>query len=203
MANSTGLPMNLATPDISSTQDSSQTQCPQTPCNNKQEKQTFESSSDCQKSFKPPPPPPPPPCVTYFPSSSQTFPKSSKTPSCIPPPPPPCPPRLKGKNNSTKGSPPPPPPPYVTFFPSSSHSPPKSSKAPSSSIPPPPFPPPFSKGNKNSANGPPPPPSQPPQSTPLGKYAAPLPKLKPFHWDKVKAAPNQPMVWDMLPHSFK
>lgn len=153
MANSTGLPMNLATPDISSTQDSSQTQCPQTPCNNKQEKQTFESSSDCQKSFKPPPPPPPPPCVTCFPSSSQTFPKSSK--------------------------------------------------APSSSIPPPPFPPPFSKGNKNSANGPPPPPSRPPQSTPLGKYAAPLPKLKPFHWDKVKAAPNQPMVWDMLPHSFK
>ncbi|KAK4595784.1 hypothetical protein RGQ29_014042 [Quercus rubra] len=145
--------MNLATPDISSTQDSSQTQCPQTPCNNKQEKQPFESSSDCQKSFKPPPPPPPPPCVTYFPSSSQTFPKSSK--------------------------------------------------APSSSIPPPPFPPPFSKGNKNSANGPPPPPSRPPQSTPLGKYAAPLPKLKPFHWDKVKAAPNQPMVWDMLPHSFK
>nr|XP_023912641.1 formin-like protein 11 [Quercus suber] len=48
-----------------------------------------------------------------------------------------------------------------------------------------------------------PPPSRPPQSIPLGKHAAPLPKLKPFHWDKVKAAPNQPMVWDMLPHSFK
>ncbi|KAK7820084.1 formin-like protein 11 [Quercus suber] len=204
MANSTGLPMNLATPDISSNQDSSQTQCPQTPCNNKQEKQTFESSSDCQKSFKPPPPPPPPPCVTYFPSSSQTFPKSSNTPSCIPPPPPPppCPPCLKGKNNSTKGPSLPPPPPYVTFFPSSSQTPPKSSKSPSS-IPPPPCPPPSSKGNNNSAKGPPPPPSRPPQSTPLGKYAAPLPKLKPFHWDKVKAAPDQPMVWDMLPHSFK
>nr|GEV77159.1 formin-like protein 11 [Tanacetum cinerariifolium] len=57
-------------------------------------------------------------------------------------------------------------------------------------IPPPP-PPPFTKGN-------PPPPPPPSQSTPFGKDGSPLPKLKPLHWDKVRAAPDRSMVWDKL-----
>jgi hypothetical protein len=71
-------------------------------------------------------------------------------------------------------------------------------KSPLSNIPPPPFPPPFPKGNSNN-NGktPPPPPYQFPQS-PLGKDGTPLAKLKPLHWDKVRAAPNRTMVWDKL-----
>ncbi|XVF57510.1 hypothetical protein PTKIN_Ptkin06aG0211100 [Pterospermum kingtungense] len=58
-------------------------------------------------------------------------------------------------------------------------------------IPPPPCPPPFVKG-------PPPPPAQLPPSPPLGKDGVPLPKLKPLHWDKVRAAPDRSMVWDKL-----
>lgn len=73
--------------------------------------------------------------------------------------------------------------------------PPNPTKSPPN-IPPPPCPPPFLKGNSNnSAKTPPPPPSQ---FTPLGKDGAPLPKLKPLHWDKVRAAPNRTMVWDKL-----
>ncbi|GMI79334.1 hypothetical protein HRI_001602600 [Hibiscus trionum] len=59
------------------------------------------------------------------------------------------------------------------------------------SIPPPPCPPPFLKG-------PPPPPPQLPQYSPIGKDGAPLPKLKPLHWDKVRATPDRSMVWDKL-----
>lgn len=33
---------------------------------------------------------------------------------------------------------------------------------------------------------------------PLGKDGAPLPKLKPLHWDKVRATPDRTMVWDKL-----
>ncbi|WJX13253.1 hypothetical protein P8452_03658 [Trifolium repens] len=72
--------------------------------------------------------------------------------------------------------------------------------SPLSNIPPPPFPPPFPKGNNsNNNNGktPAPPPYQFPQS-PLGKDGTPLAKLKPLHWDKVRAAPNRTMVWDKL-----
>jgi len=37
------------------------------------------------------------------------------------------------------------------------------------------------------------------QSAPVvGKNGAPLPKLKPLHWDKVRAAPNRRMVWDRI-----
>lgn len=57
--------------------------------------------------------------------------------------------------------------------------------------PPPPPPPPFPKGN-------PPPPPPPSQSTPMGKDGSPLPKLKPLHWDKVRAVPDRSMVWDKL-----
>ncbi|XP_031102438.1 formin-like protein 11 [Ipomoea triloba] len=76
---------------------------------------------------------------------------------------------------------------------------------PSTSVPPPPPPPPppprpclppFAKG------GPPPPPSPPPP--PAGKDGSPLPRLKPLHWDKVRAAPNRSTVWDQLkPSSFE
>ncbi|CAI9768969.1 unnamed protein product [Fraxinus pennsylvanica] len=64
--------------------------------------------------------------------------------------------------------------------------------------PPPPCPPPFPKGNVNSLKVPPPPPSQRTQHTPLGKDGVPLPKLKPLHWDKVRAAPDRSTVWDKM-----
>ncbi|KAL3591180.1 hypothetical protein D5086_009820 [Populus alba] len=84
-------------------------------------------------------------------------------------PPPPCPPPFRKGNNSSANGPPPPP-----------------------------CPPPFLKGNIGSATGPPPPPSQPSQYTPMGKDGAPLTKLKPLHWDKVRAAPDKSMVWDKI-----
>ncbi|KAL0413015.1 UNVERIFIED_CONTAM: Formin-like protein 11 [Sesamum radiatum] len=65
-------------------------------------------------------------------------------------------------------------------------------------IPPPPCPPPLSKGHVFSHNAPPPPPLQLTQQMPLGKDGSPLPKLKPLHWDKVRAAPNRSTVWDKL-----
>ncbi|KAE9611937.1 putative formin, FH2 domain-containing protein [Lupinus albus] len=67
-----------------------------------------------------------------------------------------------------------------------------------STIPPPPCPPPFSKGNNNNRKTPTPPSSQLPHFTALVKDGVPLPKLKPLHWDKVRAAPNRTMVWDKL-----
>ncbi|KAL2661301.1 hypothetical protein AAZV13_03G194200 [Glycine max] len=61
------------------------------------------------------------------------------------------------------------------------------------SIPPPPCPPPFLKGNINSAI------KTPPSLLPQGKGgSSPLPKLKPLHWDKVRATPDRTMVWDKL-----
>lgn len=65
-------------------------------------------------------------------------------------------------------------------------------------IPPPPCPPPLPKPNNNSLKGPPSPPSLLPQFMPMGKDGSPLPKLKPLHWDKVRAVPDQSMVWDKL-----
>nr|GMD07872.1 formin-like protein 11 [Ipomoea batatas] len=48
-------------------------------------------------------------------------------------------------------------------------------------------------------SGSPPPPPQPSQfAAPLGKDGTPLPKLKPLHWDKVRAAPECSTVWDKL-----
>jgi hypothetical protein len=35
-------------------------------------------------------------------------------------------------------------------------------------------------------------------SAPVGKNGTALPKLKPLHWDKVRAAPNRRMVWDRI-----
>jgi len=132
----------------------------------------------------PPPPPPPPPCSSppHSVFSAQTTNKASQSPSILQS----SFPRNPGLPlglNQTQGN----------DVPSSSNSP----KTPSK-IPPPPCPPPFLNGNGKSFKGPPPPPAQLSPSTPLGKDGAPLPKLKPLHWDKVRAAPDRSMVWDQL-----
>ncbi|XP_057487834.1 LOW QUALITY PROTEIN: formin-like protein 11 [Actinidia eriantha] len=77
-------------------------------------------------------------------------------------------------------------------------SPPNPPPRPLAGIPPPPCPPPFSNANTYSLKTPPPPPSQFMQLTPMGKNGAPLPKLKPLHWDKVRAVPNRSTVWDKM-----
>ncbi|XP_078441385.1 formin-like protein 11 [Wolffia australiana] len=56
--------------------------------------------------------------------------------------------------------------------------------------PPPPPPPPVKRV------GPPPPPPPPPLVASVCGSA--LPKLKPLHWDKVRAAPDRTMVWDKI-----
>ncbi|KAJ6434473.1 hypothetical protein OIU84_018063 [Salix udensis] len=165
------------------------------------------------KSFTTPPPPPPPPPPALAPrmrippsstpslssritskaSSSSTLPNLS-------------PPRKSDASSGSNQTP-------RNDLPPSPQKSPKPLRA-LSSIPPPPCPPPFLKGNNGSARGPPPPPCPPPflkgnggpppppshplQYTPLGKDGAPLPKLKPLHWDKVRAAPDQSMVWDKI-----
>ncbi|KAL0387429.1 UNVERIFIED_CONTAM: Formin-like protein 11 [Sesamum radiatum] len=91
-------------------------------------------------------------------------------------------------------TPPPPPRHDLCLLPASASTPPS---APAG-IPPPPCPPPLLKGHVNSHNAPPPPPPQLTQQMPLGKDGSPLPKLKPLHWDKVRAAPNRSTVWDKL-----
>ncbi|XP_010550984.1 PREDICTED: formin-like protein 11 [Tarenaya hassleriana] len=66
--------------------------------------------------------------------------------------------------------------------------------------PPPPPPPPRSLPLAGSNKTPPPPPLSLDfsQRATLGKDRAPLPKLKPLHWDKVRATPDRRMVWDKL-----
>ncbi|KAI5014825.1 hypothetical protein ZWY2020_056215 [Hordeum vulgare] len=93
--------------------------------------------------------------------------------------------------------PPPPPPPPPPLLPAC---------GPGVVPPPPPPPPPLlivKEQNFRRSSGPglPPPPAPPGmlrQSAPLGKNGAALPKLKPLHWDKVRAAPNRRMVWDRI-----
>ncbi|KDP23485.1 hypothetical protein JCGZ_23318 [Jatropha curcas] len=138
-------------------------------------------------------------------SSPKKSPNTLRAPSSIPIPPCP-PPFMPGNSSSTKGPPPPPcPPPFLLGNSSSAKgSPPLPCPPPflqatnSSAKGPPPPPPPFIKGNSSSTTGPPPPPSHLPQYAPLGKDGAPLPKLKPLHWDKVRAAPDRNMVWDKI-----
>jgi len=60
----------------------------------------------------------------------------------------------------------------------------KRSETSQPSIPPPPSPPPFLKENIKSVI-----------KTPPSQQ---LPKLKPLHWDKVRATPDRTMVWDTL-----
>ncbi|GJN16158.1 hypothetical protein PR202_gb03116 [Eleusine coracana subsp. coracana] len=67
--------------------------------------------------------------------------------------------------------------------------------------PPPNKPPPSCKG-QNSGQPPLPPPL--PLSVQVGKDGLPLQRLKPLHWDKVRAAPNRSMVWnDIQSSSFE
>uniref|UniRef100_A0A0D9X841 Formin-like protein n=1 Tax=Leersia perrieri TaxID=77586 RepID=A0A0D9X841_9ORYZ len=70
-------------------------------------------------------------------------------------------------------------------------------------IPKSPPPPPPQKNLPPCLKGPPPPPPLPLQIH-VGKDGSPLPKLKPLHWDKVRAAPNRSMVWnDIRSSSFE
>jgi hypothetical protein len=107
---------------------------------------------------------------------------SKDTSSTTAPPPPP-------------GPPPPPPPPPPAVVKQEQHV--QTSRGPAG--PPPPPPPMLAPLQKNvqtgSGPGHPPPPA-PPKA--LFRQSAPLPKLKPLHWDKVRAAPNRRMVWDRI-----
>ncbi|KAL6652614.1 hypothetical protein ACP70R_011539 [Stipagrostis hirtigluma subsp. patula] len=137
------------------------------------------ASSDAARSCNtvpPPPPPPPPPPVAKQQHHVQT--------SCgpaIPPPPPPPPPVAKQQHHvqTSRGPavPPPPPPPPPLLAPQQQK---RSGGGPA--LPPPPAPPGFFR----------------PSAPPVGKNGAALPKLKPLHWDKVRAAPNRRMVWDRI-----
>ncbi|XP_047064171.1 formin-like protein 2 [Lolium rigidum] len=94
---------------------------------------------------------------------------------------------------SGKTLPPPPPPPPPPLQPSCGPG----------VVPPPPPPPPLLilKEQNFRRNGGPPPPAPPGMSrlsAPVGKNGTALPKLKPLHWDKVRAAPNRRMVWDRI-----
>ncbi|GLT78993.1 hypothetical protein SLA2020_505070 [Shorea laevis] len=144
---------------------------------------------DCQNSFRSPPPPPTPPPPPPLPpnmhrsplySSSSSSPQQSLTPSRKPD-------SLLGSNINQAQQSDSPPSPQIPSGPTLSPR-----------IPPPPRPPSFLKRNDNSVKGPPPLPSQFPPYAAVGKDGAPLPKLKPLYWDKVRAAPNRSMVWDKL-----
>jgi hypothetical protein len=72
--------------------------------------------------------------------------------------------------------------------------------------PPPPPPPPKTSppSLKWKNSGQPPLPPALPLQIHVGKDGCPLPRLKPLHWDKVRAAPNRSMVWnDIRSNSFK
>ncbi|XP_008801139.3 formin-like protein 2 isoform X1 [Phoenix dactylifera] len=103
---------------------------------------------------------------------------------------------VPSETNANGNTPKPPPPPTPPSKP------PAVPKIGNSSLPPPPpLPPPkppsFPKGCNSSL---PPQRSSFPveQTTPVGKDGAPLPKLKPLHWDKVRATSDCSMVWDKI-----
>ena len=154
------------------------------------------SSSICQKNFRAPPPPPPPPLpsprVNFLPScsysgSTRVESKASGS-STLPNLSSPKESDSLSESNKTK---------QVNDLAASPGNPSKPSTS-SSGIPPPPCPPPFFKANNKFSKTPPPPPSQLPHFSALGKDGTPLPKLKPLHWDKVRATPDRSMVWDKL-----
>lgn len=71
---------------------------------------------------------------------------------------------------------------------------------------PPPPPPPIklTSSLKGQNSGQPPLPPPLPIQLQVGKDGLPLPRLKPLHWDKVRAAPNRAMVWnDIQSSSFE
>ncbi|KAL5566010.1 hypothetical protein UlMin_029174 [Ulmus minor] len=141
----------------------------------------------------PPPPPPPPPRVPFL--SSRSSPGSTKfkprTSVSSPLSSLSSPMTLDSQSQSNQT--------LKDDVPSSTQSLSKPSKPPSC-IPTPPCPPPLFNTNSKSFKGPPPPPipSQLPQFSSLGKDGTPLPKLKPLHWDKVRAQPDRSMVWDKI-----
>ncbi|KAB1202201.1 Formin-like protein 9 [Morella rubra] len=192
LVSSLDIQMRAAIQDACSSQDSAPPlKPPQSPCKSIVGKLGVECSSDCQKLMKhqsppprPPPPPPPPPIMTYSPplltinaSLSFTLPNLSSPGTSD---------SSSGTNRISQRD-----------LSSSPQNAPEPSQA-SSRIPPPPCPPPFLKGNNSSAKCAPPPPSQALQFTPVGKDGAPLAKLKPLHWDKVRAASDRSTVWDKL-----
>lgn len=140
-----------------------------------------EESKVGAKPATPSQPSPSPSQVSIAASSEMVASSPSKLPP-TPPPPPPTPPPAPPRPVRSASIPPPPPPPIRQGTP----------------FPPPPPPPPSRVGGSISHCPPPPPPCQPPQATPVGKDGAPLPKLKPLHWDKVRATSDRSMVWDKL-----
>jgi hypothetical protein len=75
---------------------------------------------------------------------------------------------------------------------------------PPKSPPPPPPPNKPSSSLKGQNSGQPPLPPPLPIQVQVGKDGLPLPRLKPLHWDKVRAAPNRSMVWnDIQSSSFE
>ncbi|KAL5712984.1 hypothetical protein ACHQM5_015104 [Ranunculus cassubicifolius] len=116
----------------------------------------------------PSPPPPPPPLPQHIKFSQALSPTVSNDISARTELP-----RIQSKEASPRTPPPPCPP-----------------------MPPPPPPLPSIKGPSNSAHPPPPPPGH--FLTPLRDDGSPLPKLKPLHWDKVRATPDRSTVWDNL-----
>ncbi|KAJ8621200.1 hypothetical protein MRB53_029729 [Persea americana] len=131
------------------------------------------SNLDSSSSFPPPPPLPSWPSLSTI--QNKSFPKTlHKSPPLPPLPPPPQPSAVP--LIGSKGSIPQPPCPPL----------------------PPPMPPSLLKGHGSIQQPPPPPPFRAQQLTPLGKDGAPLRKLKPLHWDKVRATPDRSMVWDKL-----
>lgn len=167
---------------------------PLSPCNSKPKMQMVSQSVGCQKNVlspfphpPPPPPPPPLPSVTDRSSFSLSSPFSTgSTSSSV---------LLRSSSPAMSDSS------SLSQIPwNDLPSPPNAAKAslPSSAIPPPPCPPPSSKANAYSFKTPPPPPSKLPQFMAFGKEGKSRPKLKPLHWDKVRAAPDRSMVWDKL-----
>lgn len=183
------------------------------------------SKGSASSSPSAPPPPPPPGRVGPLPPTPPPPPPAP--PGGRGPPPPPLPPGGKGKGppppppppgGKFKGPPPPPPPPG-----GKGKGPPPPPPPPGGKGPPPPPPPPGGKGpppppppGGRGGKGPPPPPGLKPLNvsrTSLGAggfqrasqttISPPKQKLKPLHWDKVKGAPDQSMVWDNLNKSFE
>ncbi|KAF3680986.1 Formin-like protein 11 [Capsicum annuum] len=149
-------------------------------------------SSSTHLSTPPPPPPPPPPPLPTFPTQSPFRPTASSV-------------KMKSKVLSHASL-------QIESSPTNSdsssendlsQSSPNQAK-PAGGIPPPPCPPPFASGSTSLSKCPPPPPALPFQQLAVGKDGSPLPKLKPLHWDKVRAAPDRTTVWDKLrPSSFE
>ena len=161
------------------------------PCNPESKMQMVSLSVGGQKNVPslspPPPPPPPPPPITDRSSFSLSSPFSTGSTSSSA--------LLRSSSpamsDSSSLS-------QIPWNDLTSPNPAAKPSLPSSSIPPPPSPPPSLKAKAYSFKTPPPLPSKLPQFMAFGKEGNSRPKLKPLHWDKVRAAPDRSMVWDKL-----